>query len=71
MGTLYADARFFEVFIVHLGMDDPEGNAITDGWRYRVQELEILQEPEFKRILQEQQIRLFTYRELAKMYNYG
>jgi hypothetical protein len=36
-----------------------------------VQELEILQEPEFKRILQEQKIRLFTYRELAKMYNYG
>jgi hypothetical protein len=57
--------------IVHLGMDDPEGNAITGGWRYRVQELEILQEPEFKRILQEQKIRLFTYRELAKMYNYG
>jgi predicted glycoside hydrolase/deacetylase ChbG (UPF0249 family) len=57
--------------IVHLGMDDPEGNAITGGWRYRVQELEILQEPEFKRVLQEQQIRLFTYRELAKMYNYG
>ena len=57
--------------IVHLGMDDPEGSAITGGWRYRVQELEILQEPEFKRILQEQKIRLFTYRELAKMYNYG
>lgn len=56
--------------IVHLGMDDPEGNAITSDWRYRVQELEILQEPEFKRVLQEQQIRLFTYRELAMMYNY-
>jgi predicted glycoside hydrolase/deacetylase ChbG (UPF0249 family) len=56
--------------IVHLGVDDPEGNAVTGGWRYRVQELEILQEPEFKRILQEQKIRLFTYRELAKMYNY-
>ncbi|MCS6919542.1 MAG: polysaccharide deacetylase family protein [Fimbriimonadales bacterium] len=56
--------------IVHLGMDDPEGNAVTGGWRYRVQELEILQEPEFKRILTEQKIRLFTYRELAKMYNY-
>jgi len=56
--------------IVHLGMDDPEGNAVTDGWRYRVQELEILQEPEFKRILREQNIRLFTYRELARLYHY-
>ncbi|MCS7208387.1 MAG: polysaccharide deacetylase family protein [Fimbriimonadales bacterium] len=53
--------------IVHLGMDDPEGNAVTGGWRYRVQELEILQEPEFRNLLQEHKIRLFTYRELAKM----
>ncbi|MDM7461396.1 MAG: polysaccharide deacetylase family protein [bacterium] len=56
--------------IVHLGMDDPEGNAVTGGWRYRVQELEILQEPAFKRVLEEQKIRLFTYRELAQLYNY-
>lgn len=56
--------------IVHLGMDDPEGNAVSNTWRYRVQELEVLLEPEFKRILHEQGIRLFTYRELAAMKGY-
>ncbi len=53
--------------IVHLGEDDPEGNAITPGWRYRVNELKILMEPEFKALLKQSGVRPFTYRELAQM----
>ncbi|MFQ3610940.1 MAG: polysaccharide deacetylase family protein [Fimbriimonadales bacterium] len=53
--------------IVHLGEDDPEGNAITSGWRYRVNELRILMEPAFKDLLKESGVRLFTYRELSQM----
>ncbi len=53
--------------IVHLGEDDPEGNAITSGWRYRVDELKILMEPAFKELVQQSGIRLFTYRELNEM----
>jgi len=53
--------------IVHIGEDDPEGYAITPGWRYRVDELRILLEPAFKSLLQQEGIRLTTYRELPKI----
>ncbi len=53
--------------IVHLGEDDPEGHATTPTWRYRVNELRILMEPEFKALLKQHNIRLFTYRELVAM----
>ncbi|MCS7066875.1 MAG: polysaccharide deacetylase family protein [Fimbriimonadales bacterium] len=53
--------------IVHVGEDDPEGHAITGGWRYRVDELRILLEPAFKSLLQQEGIRLTTYRELPKI----
>ncbi len=53
--------------IVHLGEDHPEGHAITSGWQYRVDELRILMEPDFKALLQQEGIRLTTYRELPKI----
>lgn len=52
--------------IVHLGDDHPEGHAITSGWKMRVNECNILMEADFKRVLREEKIQLFTYRELAK-----
>ncbi|GBC92630.1 Carbohydrate deacetylase [bacterium HR15] len=53
--------------IVHLGEDDPEGHAITSSWRYRVDELRILLEPAFQSLLQQEGIRLTTYRELPEI----
>lgn len=52
--------------IVHLGEDDPEGHATSSDWRYRADELRILMEPEFKEVLQQSGVQLYTYRALAQ-----
>jgi predicted glycoside hydrolase/deacetylase ChbG (UPF0249 family) len=52
--------------IVHLGMDDPEGRAVSGNWQMRIDELKILIEPRFRTLLKEWKIKLFTYREMAK-----
>lgn len=52
--------------IVHLLHDDPEARHIAGSWRTRVVELELCIEPETRRIIEEEGIRLIGYRPLVE-----
>ena len=52
--------------IVHLLHDDAEARHIAGSWRTRVIELELCTEPETRRIIEEEGIRLIGYRPLME-----
>ena len=58
--------------IVHLGHDDAELQAVTTdhepyGSAWRQRDYEVVTSPEFKKALQDNKVRLVTYRELQKL----
>jgi predicted glycoside hydrolase/deacetylase ChbG (UPF0249 family) len=60
---------------VHVAYDDEEMRAMTDhpnwGAAWRQRDLDFFTSPEFRRLLDENHVRLVTYRELAKVVSYA
>lgn len=54
--------------IVHLLQDDPEARHVTDCWHVRHLELELCTDPETRRLLDEEGIRLIGYRPLVGLW---
>lgn len=70
--SLYATLRGLKPgvtqLIVHLLQDDPEARHVTDSWHIRAIELELCTDPETRRLLDEEGVRLIGYRPLVPLW---
>ncbi len=54
--------------ILHLSTDDPEIRAITGAWQYRYHEFLIFTDPQTRRLIEQEGIKLIGYKQLAALW---
>lgn len=54
--------------ILHLSTDDPEIRAITGAWQYRYHEFLIFTDPQTRKFIESEGIKLIGYRQLAELW---
>ena len=54
--------------ILHLSTDDPEIRAITDAWHQRYHEFFIFTDPQTRKLIEQEGIKLIGYRQLAELW---